>query len=141
MVSIRKGVKQGCHKCFNISCIYGQIEPCQPGTLFGVDPYSKCPISNHQSQQWIKNFGGNHISVDIKKNIDLNWQKNENEFFNWKKTYCKENIQKKKNKTTPQHFCVAENCMLLEGGVLYGFTGHDFIDAILERAQYFTCAG
>ena len=27
-------------------------------------------------------------------------------------------------KTTPQHFCVAEDCMLLEGGVLYGFTGN-----------------
>ena len=31
-------------------------------------------------------------------------------------------IQKKK--TPPQHFCVAEDCMLLEGGVLYGFTGN-----------------
>ena len=38
-----------------------------------------------------------------------------------KKTYCKKNIQKKKKKTTPQYFCVAENCMS-EGGVLYGFT-------------------
>ena len=26
-------------------------------------------------------------------------------------------------KTTPQHFCFAEDFMLLEGGVLYGFTG------------------
>ena len=26
-------------------------------------------------------------------------------------------------KTTPQHFCVADDCMLLEGGVRYGFTG------------------
>ena len=35
----------------------------------------------------------------------------------------KKNIQKKIKKTIPQHFCVAEDCMLLEGGVLYGFTG------------------
>ena len=35
----------------------------------------------------------------------------------------KKYIQKKKKKTTPQHFCVAEDCMLLEGGVLYGFSG------------------
>ena len=40
-----------------------------------------------------------------------------------KKIYCKKEIyKKKKKKTTPQHFCVAEDCMLLEGGVLYGFT-------------------
>ena len=32
-------------------------------------------------------------------------------------------MQKEKKKTTPQHFCVAEDYMLLEGGVLYGFTG------------------
>ena len=32
-------------------------------------------------------------------------------------------MQKKKKKTNPQHFCAAEDCMLLEGGVLYGFTG------------------
>ena len=30
-------------------------------------------------------------------------------------------------KTTQQHFCVAEDCMSLEGGVLYGFTGLDLI--------------
>ena len=40
-----------------------------------------------------------------------------------KKNIVKKNIQKKKKKITPQHFCVAEDCMLLEGGVLYGFTG------------------
>ena len=40
-----------------------------------------------------------------------------------KKHIMKKIIQKKKKKTTPQHFRVAEDCMLLEGGVLYGFTG------------------
>ena len=42
-----------------------------------------------------------------------------------KKTYCKKNIKKKKKKkkSTPQHFSVAENCLLLEGGVLFGFMG------------------
>ena len=38
-------------------------------------------------------------------------------------TVKKKIIHKNKKKTTPQHFCVAEDCMLLEGGVLYGFTG------------------
>ena len=46
-----------------------------------------------------------------------------NEFLIQKKSIVKKNIQKKKKKTTPQHFCVVEDCMLLEGGVLYGFTG------------------
>ena len=32
-------------------------------------------------------------------------------------------MQKKKKKTNPQHFCVPEDCMLLEGGLLYGFIG------------------
>ena len=36
-------------------------------------------------------------------------------------------MQKKKKKTTPQHFCVPKDCMLLEGGVLYGFTGRKMI--------------
>ena len=40
-----------------------------------------------------------------------------------KKTYCKKNIQKKKKKTTPQHYCVAEDCMLLEGGCSVCFYG------------------
>ena len=40
-------------------------------------------------------------------------------------------IHKKKKKTTPQHFCVAEDCMLQEGGVLYGFTG--FYEYFLEK--------
>ena len=38
-----------------------------------------------------------------------------------KKRIVKKNIQKKKKKTIPQHFCVAEDCMLLEGGVLFCF--------------------
>ena len=25
--------------------------------------------------------------------------------------------------SNPQHFCVTEDCLLLEGGILYGFTG------------------
>ena len=40
-----------------------------------------------------------------------------------KKSIVKKIIQKKDKKTTPQHFCIAEDCVLLEGGVLYGFTG------------------
>ena len=40
-----------------------------------------------------------------------------------KKRIVIKNLQKKKKNTTPQHFCVAEDCVLLEGGVLYGFTG------------------
>ena len=60
---------------------------------------------------------------NMKKNVDLDWQKDENEFFNRKKKrIVKKIIQKKKMKTTPQLFCVAEDWMLLEGGVLYGFT-------------------
>ena len=39
-----------------------------------------------------------------------------------KKRIVKKIIQKEKMKTTPQLFCVAEDWMLLEGGVLYGFT-------------------
>ena len=42
--------------------------------------------------------------------------------------YLKKKNTEKEKKTTPQHFCVAENCMLLEGGVLYGFTGSEDID-------------
>ena len=42
------------------------------------------------------------------------------------KKKCKKTTQKKKKKTTPQHFCVAEDCVLLEGGVMYGFTGSNF---------------
>ena len=48
-----------------------------------------------------------------------------------KKSIVKKIIRKKK--TTPQHFCVAEDCMLLEGGVLYGFTGfklHDLVGTL-----------
>ena len=44
--------------------------------------------------------------------------------FLFKKTYAKffsKYIQKKTN-SNPQH-CVAEDIQLLEGGVLYGFTG------------------
>ena len=40
-----------------------------------------------------------------------------------KQIYHKKNIQKKKKKTTRQHFCVAEDFMLPKGCVLYGFTG------------------
>ena len=40
-----------------------------------------------------------------------------------KKRIVKKKIIKKKE-ITQQHFCVAEDCMLLEGGVLYGFTGN-----------------
>ena len=43
-----------------------------------VEPYSKCPLSNPQSKQRIQILGY-HISIDIKKIIYLNWQKNENE--------------------------------------------------------------
>ena len=90
--------------------------------MIGVEPYSKCPYSNHQSQQRIQNLGY-HISVDaVIRDKIFNTQNDE--FFNRKKTYCKKKIQKKK--TTPQHFCVAKDCMLLEGVVLYGFTGNDF---------------
>ena len=42
-------------------------------------------------------------------------------------------IQIKKKKTTPQRFCVAEDCMLLEGGVLYGSTPFLFQ---LVRSEY-----
>ena len=48
----------------------------------------------------------------MKKNIYLNWQKTKLAKFSIKKTYCKKNIQKKKKKIAPQHFCVAEDvCM------------------------------
>ena len=44
-------------------------------------------------------------------------------FFNLKKTYCKKNYTEKENENhAPQLFCVAEDWMLLVGGVLYGFT-------------------
>ena len=46
-------------------------------------------------------------------------------FFIKKKAYSKNRknyIQRKPN-STPQHFCVAEDILLLKGGVLYGFTG------------------
>ena len=39
-----------------------------------------------------------------------------------KKRIVKKIIHKEKMKTTQQLFCVAEVWMLLEGGVLYGFT-------------------
>ena len=39
-----------------------------------------------------------------------------------KKRTVKKIIQTKKMKTTPQLSCVAEDCRLLEGGVLYGYT-------------------
>ena len=39
-----------------------------------------------------------------------------------KKCIVKTIHTEKEKETTPQHFCVAEDCMLLEGGVLYGFT-------------------
>ena len=47
-----------------------------------------------------------------------------------KKSIVKKIIQKEE--TTPQHFCVAEDCMLLEGGVLYGFTGILILDLDLD---------
>ena len=71
-----------------------------------------------QSQQRIQILGY-HISVDavIRDKISKTNFSIENN------TFCKKNLQKKKKKTTPQHFCVAEDCKLLEGGVLYDFMG------------------
>ena len=46
-----------------------------------------------------------------------------NNKFLIEKNVFKKNINRKRKRTTPQHFCVDEDCMLLEGGVLYGFTG------------------
>ena len=40
-----------------------------------------------------------------------------------KKLIVKKAIQKEKKETTPQHFCVAEDCMLLEGGCSVWFYG------------------
>ena len=58
------------------------VDTCPPSIHGGVEPYSKCPFSNHQSQQRIQILGY-HISVVavIRDNI-FNTQNNE--FFNWK---------------------------------------------------------
>ena len=97
--------------------------------VVGVEPYSKYPFSKHQSQQRIQILGY-HIYVDaVIRDKIFNTQNNE--FFNWKKKYRKFFFyRKRKKKTTPQHLCVAEDCMLLKGGVLYGFTG-TFINFIV----------
>ena len=88
----------------------------------GVEPYGKCPLSNHQSQQGIQIFGY-HISIDaVIRDKIFNTQNNE--FFYWRKNVFKKKYTEKEKENNPtQHFCVAEDCMLLEGGVLYGFTG------------------
>ena len=79
--------------------------------IAGVEPYSKCPSSNHQSQQRIQILGY-HIFVDaVIRDKIFNTQNKE--FFNWKT----KNYREKEKKTNPKHFRVAE------GGVLYGFTG------------------
>ena len=44
--------------------------------------------------------------------------------------------KKKKNQTAPQHYSVAEDYMLLEGGVLYGFTGKVWIVSSLGNLEY-----
>ena len=87
-----------------------------------MEPFSKCPFSNHQSQQRIQILGY-HISLDtVIRDKIFNTQKSE--FFNRKKTrIVKKTYTENEKENHPQHFCVAEDCMLLEGGVLYGFTG------------------
>ena len=40
-----------------------------------------------------------------------------------KKRIVKKNYTEKDQVNHPQHFCVAEDCILLDGGVLYDFTG------------------
>ena len=52
----------------------------------------------------------------------------------------KQFIQKKKKETTPQHFCVAEDCMLLEGGVLCGFTRPSLTWTAVATNRYLTTA-
>ena len=43
-------------------------------------------------------------------------------------------------KTTPQLFCVAEDWMLLEGGVLYGFTRVKLaVSSYKVLHYYYTC--
>ena len=80
----------------------------------GVEPYNKCPFSNHQSQQRIQILEY-HIYVDAVTRVT--------------NLTCKITNFSIEKKTTPQHFCVAEDCMLLEGGVLYGFTGERIVNS------------
>ena len=51
----------------------------------------------------------------------------------------KKNDIAKKNNTEreihPTHFCVAEDCMLLEGSVLYGFTGGHVLSSDVNPRQ------
>ena len=70
----------------------------------GVEPYSKCPFSNHQSQQRIQ-ISGYHISLDaVIRDKIFNTQNNE--FFNWKKLYCKKNITEKVKRKPPRNIYV-----------------------------------
>ena len=56
----------------------------EPAEKDGVEPYSKCPFSDHQSQQRIQILGY-HISVDSEIR-DKIFNTQNNEFFNLKKT-------------------------------------------------------
>ena len=100
-----------------------------------MELYSKCPYSNIRSQQRIQ------ISVDaVIKDKIFQTQNIVHiiEIFQLKKkTYRKKIIQKKKMKTTPQIFCVAEDWMLLDGGVLYGFTHHSRSECKLSTYEPF----
>ena len=91
-----------------------------------MKPYSKCPFSNNQSQQQIQMLWY-HNSVDAVIRDKIFHTQNDELSIEKKNVLYKKYIQKKKKKTIPQHFCVAEDCMLLEVGVLYGFTGTDIV--------------
>ena len=67
--------------------------------MVGVEPYSKCPFSNHQSQQRIQILGY-HISVDAVIRDEI-FNTQNNEFFNWRKNIVKKLYRKRKRK--PPH--------------------------------------
>ena len=89
----------------------------------GVEPYSKCPFSNHQSQQRIQwNHTANvhlattslkegiqilwyHISVDaVIRDKILNTQNNE--FFNWKQKLLLKKLYRKRKRKPPHNISV-----------------------------------
>ena len=70
---------------------------------WGVEPYSKCPFSNHQSQQRIQ-ISEYHISVDRVISRIKNFTHKITNFSIEKKTYCKKNYTEKENENQPTTF-------------------------------------
>ena len=81
----------------------------------GVEPYSKCPFSNHQSQQRIQILGY-HNSVDaVIRDKIFNTQNNE--FFNWKKKRIVKKYTEKEKENHPTTFLCCLRLYVAEKGV------------------------